>query len=309
MIDDVLASLDAHVSKHIVKHCILDILKDRTRIIVTENRTLFFYSNQILHVERGVVSTSDFALCSFESEHLESESSTSSSELNTPINFELNSDDSPNPNNSVFQVNIDHFETQNRRKNVTNLFPQEIKETGSLSSHVLAVYWKALGASMGLLIVLSLIFMQVSRNFSDIWLAHWIESIKTTTITPLQPMERAFDLKSYTDNVKEGLMCLLKKYVAIFGNIECPRNVDTNSTVEDTQAAQNSYYLAIYIGIAVFNSIIALVRSFAFAYAGIKAAKFIHDRLLNSVIFVSLSLNRFSFENAENILMHLHLSD
>lgn len=67
LIDDVLASLDAHVAKHIVKHCILDLLKNRTRIVVTENQTLFYYSNQILHIEGGTVSTSDFALGSFES--------------------------------------------------------------------------------------------------------------------------------------------------------------------------------------------------------------------------------------------------
>lgn len=104
LIDDVLASLDAHVAKHIVKHCILDFLKDRTRIVVTENRTLFYYSNQILHVEAGKVTTSDYALGSIESDHFESESS-SSDELHTPVSFELNNDDSNDRDNSIFQVN------------------------------------------------------------------------------------------------------------------------------------------------------------------------------------------------------------
>lgn len=104
MIDDVLASLDAHVSKHIVKHCILDLLKDRTRIVITENCTLFYYSNQILHVDRGIVSTSDYALGSFESDHFESELSSSSDELNTPVSFELDSEENIPPDKSVFQV-------------------------------------------------------------------------------------------------------------------------------------------------------------------------------------------------------------
>lgn len=107
LIDDVLASLDAHVSKHIVKHCILNLLKDRTRIIVTENRTLFYYSNQILHVERGSVSTSDFSLGSFESGHLESTSSTvSDDEMNSPISFELSSDETIGPDKTTFDVGI-----------------------------------------------------------------------------------------------------------------------------------------------------------------------------------------------------------
>lgn len=104
-----LASLDAHVSKHIVKYCILDLLKNRTRIIVTENRTLFYYSNQILHVEQGAVTTSDFALGSFESGNFESESSSSSEELNTPINFELSGEDNIRPEKSIFQVSCNYF--------------------------------------------------------------------------------------------------------------------------------------------------------------------------------------------------------
>lgn len=105
LIDDVLASLDAHVAKHIVKHCILELLKDRTRILVTENRTLFYYSNQILHVEAGRVTTSDYALGSIESDQFDSTESASSDELHTPISFELNNDDSMDRDKSTFQVN------------------------------------------------------------------------------------------------------------------------------------------------------------------------------------------------------------
>lgn len=105
LIDDVLASLDAHVAKHIVKHCILELLKDRTRILVTENRTLFYYSNQILHVEAGRVTTSDYALGSIESDNFESSESASSDELHTPVSFELNNDDSNDRDKSIFQVN------------------------------------------------------------------------------------------------------------------------------------------------------------------------------------------------------------
>lgn len=87
LIDDVLAALDAHVANHIVKHCILGLLKDRTRIIVTENRTLYYYANQILHVENGTVSQSDFALGSFESDDYGDDEP--ETELNTNHNFVL----------------------------------------------------------------------------------------------------------------------------------------------------------------------------------------------------------------------------
>lgn len=57
--DDVLASVDTHVAKHIVKHCILGLLNHSTRIIVTENGLLTFHANQVLHVENGTVRPSD----------------------------------------------------------------------------------------------------------------------------------------------------------------------------------------------------------------------------------------------------------
>lgn len=105
LIDDVLASLDAHVSKHIIRHCILGILSGRTRIIVTESRTLFYYSNQILRVDGGVVSVSDFSLGSFESD-INTESA-ASDEFSSPINFELS--DEEKPTHSIFDVNYNNF--------------------------------------------------------------------------------------------------------------------------------------------------------------------------------------------------------
>lgn len=47
LMDDILASLDAHVAHHIVKHCILNLLKDKTRIIVTRSVALFYHANQV----------------------------------------------------------------------------------------------------------------------------------------------------------------------------------------------------------------------------------------------------------------------
>lgn len=91
---------------------------------------------------------------------------------------------------------------------------------------------------MGLMVILSVILMQVTRNLSDAWLAHWVS----------------------TDTAQ-----------------------NTTTTTK--------FYLEIYASIAVINSVITLVRAFLFAYAGIKAAKFIHSKLLTSVFYVRLLCN------------------
>lgn len=47
------------MAKHIIKHCLLDLLKHSTRIIVTENRLLTYHANQVLHIADGTVKPSD----------------------------------------------------------------------------------------------------------------------------------------------------------------------------------------------------------------------------------------------------------
>lgn len=59
LLDDVLAAVDTHVAKHIIKHCILGLLKHTTRIIVTENRILTYHADQVLHIENGTVKPSE----------------------------------------------------------------------------------------------------------------------------------------------------------------------------------------------------------------------------------------------------------
>lgn len=108
---------------------------------------------------------------------------------------------------------------------------------------------------------------------------------------------------SQVNNVLNQASCFLHKIFSFADLSECLASDDTNLSLESVEG-HNGYYLAIYITIAVFNSLIALLRAFAFAYAGIKAAKFIHNRLLYSVIFTEFSffdttpvgriLNRFS---------------
>lgn len=97
--------------------------------------------------------------------------------------------------------------------------------------------------------------MQVTRNVSDIWLTHWV-----------------------SDSANDS---------SLTASILPIPPINTNDTATATK-----YFLEIYAGIAIFNSILTLIRAFLFAYAGIKAAKFIHKKLLDRVFYVSFYLNR-----------------
>lgn len=215
VLDDVFSALDAHVASYIIKHCIFGILAKKTRIIVTQNKTLLDNANQIVHVENGLVSCIDL----------------------------MNDESDISDDDEV------HFMTSSRRelndadledrKSIDSCLMEESREFGNVSTSVIGCYWKAMSGPLGFFVLLSVLLMQVSRNITDGWLAHWVSV-----------------------------------------------GAEVNSTTEFNNSTD--YYLEVYAGFAVINSFLTLVRSFIFAYGGIRAAKAIHKKLLKSVFYVSL---------------------
>lgn len=130
--------------------------------------------------------------------------------------------------------------------------------------------------------------MQASKNFSDTWLSHWIMSMNSPNTTIKYPVDSNIPIL-YVNKIKYNVICMIEKLMTWHKFTGCESVKNSTFRIEESQTASNNFYLFIYIGIAIFNSAIALIRAFAFAFGGIKAAKFIHDRLLNSVFSVSFS--------------------
>lgn len=223
LLDDILSALDAHVANHVVKYCILGLIKDKARIIVTNNRALFFHANQILRMENGNLTSSEFM----------SESADLVDEL--PLDDFIFKD----PTDRRLSVDLLFEDPKEDTKSQDSLMMEEHKESGNIARSVLATYWKSMSNSVGLTTLLFVALMKVSQSLSDIWLAHWVTATNNGTNT--------------TETIDNGTY----------------------------------YYLGIYAGLAVANSALTLARSFMFAYAGLKAAIFIHKKLLQKVLYVS----------------------
>lgn len=155
---------------------------------------------------------------------------------------------------------------------------------------VLSIYWKAWGSWIACLVIVSIILMQASKNISDAWLAHWIKSIKPSNNTHRSSNSKLLGTRFYTDSIVSNVICLLNNFL-LFENTDQCKTTQYGSFKESYLLSLN---LVIYIIIAIFNSIFTLLRAFSFAYAGIKAAKFMHSKLLNSVFYVSFAQKPFS---------------
>ncbi|EDW64800.1 ATP-binding cassette sub-family C member 10 [Drosophila virilis] len=256
LLDDVLSSLDAHVAKHIIRHCLLGLLKQKTRIVVTRSTQLFFHANQILHVQDGQLRPSDYMTESIDmsSEEEEQEEDEHSLALRR-LSVEL-----PNV------ADVD-------KRSVDSLLLEESREFGHLSTNVFACYWRAVTAPLALTVLLSVLLMQLTRNLSDAWLAHWVTDTTLDGHTNDTSLQHQLMRAGSSDN-------------------------------ESIAAHTTGYYLGIFAAIAVTNSLVTLARAFLFAYAGIKAAIFMHEQLLKHVMFAKFNffdvtsvgriLNRFS---------------
>ncbi|XP_073826163.1 ATP-binding cassette sub-family C member 10 [Musca autumnalis] len=263
LLDDILASLDAHVAKHIVKHCILNLLKDKTRIIITRNVTLFYHANQILHLENGKLTMSEYMTNSID------------------LSLEDSNDEADMMTERRSSINLDDLQKDGDNKSVDSIMLEESREYGHLAMNVFACYWKAVSSPLAILVLFSVVFMQITRNLSDAWLAHWV------TDSTLDG-----NANDTSGNVTDPLLHVIKP-VKLFAN-----DSDTDGT------HTTGYYLGIYASLTITNSLITMARSFLFAYAGLKAAKFIHNKLLNKVMYAKFSffditsvgriLNRFS---------------
>lgn len=58
----------------------------------------------------------------------------------------------------------------------------------------------------------------------------------------------------------------------------------------DEQQLQVSFYMYVYVGLAVANTLFTLLRAFFFAFGGLLAARVVHERLLDCILHVRIQL-------------------
>ncbi|EDS42543.1 multidrug resistance-associated protein [Culex quinquefasciatus] len=297
LLDDILSALDAHVASHIVRHCIFGLLRDKTRIIVTQHPMVLNQANQILHVENGKVSQSDI---------------TSAASLMS--DFEDDGEDLAGTHlNAEYEPQCTKGDDT---KSLDSVMAEETREFGHLDRKVLGAYWSATGRSLGFWVVFSVLLMQVSRNLTDAWLAYWVGA-SSGGVPPPQPNDTLLEL---TDNDTIQNLWSIGSFRSILSMAQdflsaLVKGVDHDSELaeelqqeallpEVNNKTLTMYYLGVYSALAVGNSLITLVRAFLFAFAGIRAAKYVHDKLLKSVLYTNFQffdvaplgriLNRFS---------------
>ncbi|KAM6272176.1 ATP-binding cassette sub-family C member 10 isoform 3-T4 [Spheniscus humboldti] len=278
LLDDPLAAVDADVANHLMRKCILGVLKRKTRILCTHRTEFLEKADALLLIDNGrIVKTG------------------------TPADIlplveafpkfkdidKMQKDKAPDEQGQEEAVETEAEEsTQNNHL----IHKEEEKKEGAVAFQVYKAYWLAVGSCLALSILFSLLLMQASRNISDWWLSHWISSISQTANTSVM-------VCSASPPSPELLL------FSVVGLVSPIHALDT-TPVPSNGSLDVNFYLIVYGSIAGANSLFTILRAFLFAYGTIRAATVIHNRLLQRALKATVTffdttptgriLNRFS---------------
>ncbi|XP_005439140.2 ATP-binding cassette sub-family C member 10 isoform X1 [Falco cherrug] len=277
LLDDPLAAVDADVANHLMRKCILGVLKHKTRILCTHRTEFLEKADALLLIDNGrIVKTG------------------------TPADIlplveafpkfkdmdKRRKDEAPDEQSQEEAVETEAEEsTQNNHL----VHKEEEKKEGAVAFQVYKAYWLAVGSCMALSILFSLLLMQASRNISDWWLSHWISS-----------MSQAANSSVMVCAASSPSPELLFSVVGLVSPIQA---LDI-TPVPSNASMDVNFYLIVYGSIAGANSLFTILRAFLFAYGTIRAAAVIHNRLLQRALKATVTffdttptgriLNRFS---------------
>lgn len=251
LLDDILATLDTKVAKHIFQHVILGILKNKTRIMCTHQTQYLIHADLVVEMSKGRVIKQGLPsdiLPDLEDYLLSSGSADSALEVASISGL---------PNDRDDLVNADR----------DSMLDEEFVEKGTIRFGVYASYMGAIGRYLAMSIFLSMLLMQSSRNFTDLWLSFWVTHANETSTNGTN-----------TTNTTDPT-----KFIRLGAS---PDDGDDNGV---------EYYLGVYAILAVLNSVFTLIRAFMFAYGGIQAAISMHKQLLKVVMRVSRVIGRAKY--------------
>ena len=164
LFDDILSALDADIGKKIMENCILNYLKNKTCIIVTNALQYIEFFDKIYYIKKGNIE--------FEGNYDEIKNKDFFIELNNIYiknkiqnNNNLDNQNKNNENNS-----------ENTKQQYLKIIKDEDEEIGRVKLNIYFQYFKYLGGTrLMIIIVIIMIFWQITQRASDYWLAYWSE--------------------------------------------------------------------------------------------------------------------------------------
>ena len=186
ILDDPISALDANVGQNIMKNCIVDFLKNKTRILVTHALQYLKYADQIVYIENGEIKwkgtfkeiQNESFYRTFSNKKKEEEEDENNNNNN---NNNIKNNENDNNSNKINKTNNNNNNNHNNNNQIKRITKDESKEQGTISSQVYFSYFSYIGGFLLIAnLILILISWQVLRVGSDIWLGYWSDHQNNT---------------------------------------------------------------------------------------------------------------------------------
>ncbi|XP_012524038.1 multidrug resistance-associated protein 7 isoform X1 [Monomorium pharaonis] len=163
LLDDILATLDVKVARHVFQHVILGLLRNKTRILCTHQTQYLVHADLVIEMSKGKIVNQG-----------------KPSDVLPDLEDYLLSSDSIESDMDV--VSIKAFNEFNRleKDEIDPLLDKEATEKGTVHFSVYVCYIKTMGRYLAISIFLSMILMQSSKNITDLWLSYWVTHVNAT---------------------------------------------------------------------------------------------------------------------------------
>nr|XP_026483882.1 ABC transporter C family member 13 isoform X1 [Vanessa tameamea] len=301
LLDDVLAGVDAAVAAHIMQRCVLGLLRHTARVLVTHSPRQLARTARALLLRDGRVAAQgspDTVLHEIE-EFLPSETESIGEEKPSAHEAEPRSDDQ----DDVSQNSLNNDEAMSE---------------GTVGWWVIGLYLRSVGAFLTMTIIISLVLMQLSQNFTFLWLTFWVRSGSKNTTTLQSSVDYTHENTTILDhgfNMADSIVHVIaNKTMELITGLTAYNVASDNTSGTDAYLVQepqlrktsitDTYYMEVYFGLAGLNLVFTIMRAFLFAYGGVKAADKIHKVLLRHVVKANIKffdttptgriINRFS---------------
>lgn len=165
---------------------------------------------------------------------------------------------------------------------------------GSVDWWVIGLYLRSVGAFLTTCIIISLVLMQLSQNFTFVWLTFWVRNkTKNSTALFIDNVHENATVLDHGFNFADNIVHTIVNTLAVINkvNMTTERSPDVAGTVLEVPKLRlssytDNYYLEVYFGLAGLNLVFTIMRAFLFAYGGVKAASKIHRILLKVIVKV-----------------------
>ncbi|XP_012285682.1 multidrug resistance-associated protein 7 [Orussus abietinus] len=164
LLDDILATLDVKVAKHIFQNVVLGLLRGKTRIVCTHQTQYLIHADLVIELSKGAIVKQGRPcdiLPDLEDYLLSSESIESDLDVG-----------------SIKGLPKEFHELDEGGKDT--VLDNEFIEKGTVHLRVYTCYLKAIGRYLAMTIFLSMILMQTSKNITDLWLSYWVTRTNAT---------------------------------------------------------------------------------------------------------------------------------